>query len=639
MSKDVQHNICILGGPGSGKTCFLAGLALLSESTQKNTFQLKGKSGSKTHVWLTELSRTIRALEWPAATTGTKLFELDFVTKGRVIPMKMIDYAGDSLYETGGDLDQEITVDIGNFLNSCNTIILLLDPTVDVIESAFADPDDLNYSTERVSSLLSAVLGPSLNDTLAKMDVALVISKADTVAGDLDSESAKRMIKSTLPGFYEKITAYCKNTRLGFFFISSVGATQPGIDGYDQPGSELNPQGYEALFDWIISGRDEKKRAKLIRPWSIAFFLCVLAAAVGWYLYGLKTDLIVNPTSSLAEKIQTYNWLPYKTQTIERAMDEIVERNLTNFRNDMESAKTEAQLEDIRSKMAILRELKNTIYEHEIQNLDNKIISKQEEILVDKIKFYIDNNNLEEATINIGQYKEKYPRGILITKVNEMELILTNKHKESLLRQINDVTTTRRSKSSWPAFLEDKAKAIETYLNDSQISISDAKRSEIKKAVELARYFSKNSEFSLTVLGANGLAEPYDTYLKIQINGKSPTTIQTDSQDSKNPSWNKNERIRWSPGDQVTIEWYYDGYLGDDIMAQENTEAFWSIEKLFGTVSLITQSDGRKKMGQTPQIKFDLIGSQSGGSKRFEPNDWTLLKNYIHPGDAWSDEE
>jgi hypothetical protein len=636
MSKAIEHNICLLGGPGSGKTCFLAGLALLSESTQKNSFQLKGKSGTESHLWLTELSRTIRAGQWPASTTATRLFELDFVTKGRVIALKMIDYAGDSLYETGGDLDQEITMEIGNFLNSCHTIILLLDPSVDVIQYDFAHPDDLNYSTERVSSLLTAVLGPSLNDSLAKMDLALVISKADTVGGKLDSESAKKMIKSSLPGFYEKLSTYLDKDHLGHFFISAVGSTLPSLDGYDKPASEPNPQGYEALFDWIIGRRDQKKSSRKRLAWLLAFLLAAFLYLAVYNYYSSQSALIGNPTRSLSEKIETYNNLAYKTADLELAMDQLVEQNLTHFRYEMESAKTEEQLEELRSKMAALKDLKNTSFEHEIQILDHEIMAKQEEILVDKIKYYIDNNNLEEASINIGQYKDKYPLGQLAATVKEMELILTNKRTDSALRQITDLTTTRRSKSSWPAYLEDKAKAIEDYLNDSQITLSSAQRSEIKRAVELARYFSTNSEFTLTIKGATGLVQPYDTYLKIQINGKAPSTFQTLSQNSKNPSWNHPERIRWSPGDEVTIDWYYDGYFGDDIMAQIKTETFWSIEKLYGSVSLTSQADGRKKLSSNPQIFFELIGSESGGSRRFEANDWTLLKNYIHPGTAWT---
>jgi 23S rRNA pseudoU1915 N3-methylase RlmH len=643
MSKNVQHNICILGAPRSGKTCFLAGLGLLSESTQKNSFQVKGKSGTKTHVWLTELSRTVRAGVWPSSTTGTKIFELDFITNGWKIPFKMIDYAGESLYDTGGDLDQENTVDVGNFLNSCNTIILLLDPKVDVIQSDSTNPDDVNYSTERVSSLLSALLGPSSNDSLAQFDVALVISKADTVDGKLDSDSAKRMIESSLPGFYEKFTSQCKKNRLGHFFISAVGTTRPGDDGHDKPGSDLHPQGYEALFDWIIRGRAEKKwnkrknKIKWISIGAVIFSFLIFLVANPYYKN--KINQINNSNVSLSEKIKIYNFLPYKSKELEQSMDKIVEENLAHFRTEKDSAPTEEDLEIIRSKMATLKSLKNNKYDYEIQEIDKEIIYKQEQILVEKIQFYLNGNNLDEASANIGQYKEKYPIGRLVQKVNELELILTNKNNESALRLIKDVTTTRRSKSSWPSFLEDKANAIETYLNNSQITISLDKRTEIKKAIELARYFATNSEYNLTIKGATGLKKPEDTYLKVQIKAQISTTIQTDVVASRNPSWNKTAHITWRPGDEILVEWWYDGYFGDDIMAQVQTDDFWSLKKLSGPVSLDILKDGSKKIDQSHTIVFELKGSESGGSRLFEPNDWLLVESYIFPGLAWSSYE
>ena len=62
--------VCLLGSEGSGKTCFLAGLAILGEPNRASPLTVT-PTDQVTASYLDELANTLRRQEWPPPTNMT----------------------------------------------------------------------------------------------------------------------------------------------------------------------------------------------------------------------------------------------------------------------------------------------------------------------------------------------------------------------------------------------------------------------------------------------------------------------------------------------------------------------------------------------------------------------------------------
>src|SRR5271157_5039567 len=86
--------VCLLGSEGSGKTCFLAGLAVLGEPNRHTRVTVK-PTDSVTVDYLDELSRTLRCQQWPPPTSMTTILNMTIGLRGKLIDVLIVDYPGE----------------------------------------------------------------------------------------------------------------------------------------------------------------------------------------------------------------------------------------------------------------------------------------------------------------------------------------------------------------------------------------------------------------------------------------------------------------------------------------------------------------------------------------------------------------
>ena len=105
--------ICVLGSEAAGKTCFLGGLAILSEPNRDSHIHVIGAeedteatNGSPSQQFLNEVAATLRAGDWPPPTTLTREIELDIRFRDRLFRFDVIDYPGESFREALNELDE-----------------------------------------------------------------------------------------------------------------------------------------------------------------------------------------------------------------------------------------------------------------------------------------------------------------------------------------------------------------------------------------------------------------------------------------------------------------------------------------------------------------------------------------------------
>jgi Cdc6-like AAA superfamily ATPase len=633
MSAKDKHNICILGAPGSGKTCFLAGLAYLSENTQDDTWQIKGEKGTSTHRWLSELARTIRAGDWPPSTTGTKFYDFDLIYKKRMLSLGMVDYSGDSLVEALGELDAEQTAEIGEYLKSCQTLILMLEPQLDLVDHSSVSPEAINYSADRVNALLTAVFDTALGNHLNEMDVAIVISKADTIEDHAEASAAQKMIENSLPGFYQKLKNIVGSKSIEHFFISSVGETKADPDGGLRPGTELSPQGYDEIFTWIIDRRRQKRRLKMARKLGkftlVIALIAIIVGSLGIFYYRQKTEVLIDPTKSLEQKIEAVSQLPFLRDEDKIVLQNLTELEFSSIERELTEGTTEAQLHNALDRLTKLKTALDSSYQEKVRRLENRLIELMEKMLTDKIKRYMDEGRWEEANFNISEYFQKYPRGSLIESVESMKVLVYSELEKKDRHLVMDVTLASRSRNQWASFLADKAKAVLEYV--SKRGLTGPSKVDMLKAVSLANYLASHNEYTVKIGTAQGLNKDYATWLEIWsgsqlVNNKNP-------QNGKNPTWNEDVFLNWTPGTNIRIKWFRKDLIYDDLIAEVNDDGIFALRKLSGKVKLTVQSNWVKEVSD-PVVIFRVKGNGTE-SLQFEENDWILLEEYIHPGEYW----
>ncbi|HEY1067468.1 MAG TPA: hypothetical protein VGE52_15205, partial [Pirellulales bacterium] len=258
--KKTSHKVCLLGSTAAGKTCFLAGLAVLGEPNRAAGLQVHAAEATKRR--LNELGATLARGEWPAATNQTELLKLSVLRRGRIVDLVVVDYPGGDFERGVGALDADLAPVLDAHFRDADALLLLFDPQLDVLPQEDEDPSLREQRVRRQDAFLQAVRERAIEQIRAGRptpDVACVLTKADRWPELTDARSARRFVEKHAPHLLEKLRTL--GYRTAFFPVSSVGETsyaeQDGVE-YDVPLTPVEPRGYEPLFDWIVARRAAK---------------------------------------------------------------------------------------------------------------------------------------------------------------------------------------------------------------------------------------------------------------------------------------------------------------------------------------------------------------------------------------------
>ena len=86
----------MLGGSGVGKTCFVAGLALLNEQSDRQSFVLVKHKDSETKAVFDSLRQVLAGGRWPAKTSLASKLKFVVKTKRQRANVELSDFAGES---------------------------------------------------------------------------------------------------------------------------------------------------------------------------------------------------------------------------------------------------------------------------------------------------------------------------------------------------------------------------------------------------------------------------------------------------------------------------------------------------------------------------------------------------------------
>src|SRR5262249_39745444 len=181
----------LLGAPGTGKTCFLAGLNILGQPSHESHIDVVVLEGTAS---LHESTARLHEKTWPMPSICQfERFRIRVELARRVLLLTIPDYPGGDFLAamqkdiSDVDLTEEVNADLVGHFRQASVLILMIDPTLD-LEDPTVKPQVKSERVRRQSALLRAVQHRALPE-LAKRSkawrrterplVAIVLTKAD----------------------------------------------------------------------------------------------------------------------------------------------------------------------------------------------------------------------------------------------------------------------------------------------------------------------------------------------------------------------------------------------------------------------------------------------------------------------------
>jgi hypothetical protein len=595
--------------------------------------------------------------QFPKGTQETTFLEFDVQPKNsrNVMTIRTMDYPGEDFRDgiTKGTPQEKIKEFAEHLLKS-DIIILLIDPK-DIPDS------ENNKQSEKRHKILNSINAnlqaarytldqKTEKDKTLKADVCIAVTKFDRLpefeeakkAGDGGQQVAKKVVSGHWKNFGKNLADVTDIPlkKIEYFPISAVGNTLQAnaADAYrdeDNPvipdKDNLAPFGYDVLFRWI---EDRKNRIAWLKFWwlvlmlAIVVIVAVIAAAV--WLGGKITIDTVQEQGQLAtldnRTIPVVNRLkdtmPPASDTVTKKRNEILDDELKRYENEIKQTTDEQRLRTYRDELEKYDSSfigdRNVKVANLLKEISNKLIDTEYQRVKDAYR-----NNEETFSESANKFLERYPTTEQAKTVRQMLDDFVNKNMDNYRKRIKGTAVYDAGS------LQSKGQEISKFLTQYRSNISDGEATAMQRAVELAKQFTEQQEYNVTIKQYGGFAKPEDQILNVFVgnvqhyehksNGKSQTV---------NPDGNF--KFTWQCGNVVKIELQgYGGYLygGVKTAAESSGNKPDALKLLRGKVVLIPKSNDWKPADGG----FFVIGSVAEISE----SDWGIFENYILPGNAW----
>lgn len=612
-SKDLVR-VQMLGGSGVGKTCFLAGLALLNEQSDGHTFVLP--VGSRTTAIFDQLRETLEGGQWPCKTSIVDKLTFSIQNGCHRVDVALADFAGEGFSDAmkRGD-ESEAAKQVKTLVGNADVLLILLDGAAVDRNQDFAGSPLIKAVFERMESndleergnkeLEAAVI-------LTKKD--LCIDQAVTTAEDLQS-----LVENREPDLSRYLRE--RNIRTQWIPISVCGSG--ATDSLGTPIYEkLAPEGYDAIFSMLF----RRRLRPLKRRFGIVLSCVALLILMGlsWIYHtavqlDAETALIMNPQTALAD-------LPERVFEDNRiALRERLRQEIQAAKLEMDNAGGVSTVEYALKPMQNLPDAQRSLVESELIALESHAKERIEQLLYQQVVdcLTLQHGNCEPS---IAEYLREFPQGAHADELREeLESIQWGKY---LTARGNVKSISVQS----PSGLRARADAISNFLQDHGSLVSVEEKDAMTQARDLAVQFLTELQYNCTLVRTSGMDTPRDHGVEISLDSQRILTCNN-SGDVTEKSWNRDFTLSWSAGQNLEVDLVnFDlrnqdmAYFGSDspfaivILARENAPRRYATTEKWGGTDF-TQSRPpflvEFKCRELPQAKLDVIS------------------DYLYPGEKW----
>lgn len=499
---------------------------------------------------------------------------------------------------------------------------ILLDPITDLdVKGSSSDTDELRE--QRLSALFNAVIkcvyhgeeGSERNKL--RKNVALLITKSDSIPPLIRKENAASLIEKAAPKFYA--TVRDRSSNFGCFYISAVGGDNSNVDCMPSPPSPVAPEGYGELFNWLHEREQSAARRRIVMkilPLAVAM-LVILAGRVGYEWWNLS--VLNSPTASESSKIAASKKMFLLKKKARELLDGQIGNSLESMRNELETIRSFPDLNSMRTRVAKLSDYENHTQSHELALFLQKIDDRAERLHYDIIK---GSTRPEDRIERFEKYRQEYPNGRYLKELDEL---VTGAHyqQDARVRQEINSVFPGQSERAWPDYLRKKATLVDKYRREHA---KNELRGRMESASNFARLLADQRGYTVTLHFAEKLSSDVASSVIVTINGKE--ALDSGKQTHTRPNWDMDAPVTWSPGDKIALEWRYGGWWTDGPMAVLHSGSIDSLKILSGSVELTpAEKKGYLDSVQPPKVLFSIKG--------ITDEMWRDFQEFIEPGGYW----
>ncbi|MFT5105590.1 MAG: hypothetical protein ACI9UA_001211 [Pseudoalteromonas tetraodonis] len=614
--------ICVLGSEAAGKTCFLGGLAILSEPNRDSHIHVIGAeadtvatNGSPSQQFLNEVAATLRAGDWPPPTTLTREIELDIRFRDRLFKFDVIDYPGESFREALNQLDESRQQALLDHMIKADFLLLMLDPVSDLPDASSLDTEQRQRVHERQNAHIAGIrkIYDDAQATRRKLPhIGLVITKADAHPELTDPE---KFVTQRGPNLLARIKSWGVETKC--FATSAVGTINDG-----RPAKELSPTGYTEVFDWVVQTTRKKRFNRFARRYLIPAALVIFTASLILFLQTNRaTQLAANSTQPLDQRIRAANGAWIATPGLLKNIDALAADQLGQMRERFSNLRSTEELAQLTSDFQLLKTLRRTSRSHQITEFGTLLEEGDRKLRLLRIRSMdaADPELLLLTQTFINDYPAAEEAGEVAGIIDRIRDLKDATDREKVRR----VTVQKGDLDS----LNRKAEAIMEYVIKHR---SAPESTNMERAAAVARRLASTNPLTIRVTGAGTFIKSRKWELRVFV-GDMDQPVAKYPTDGKvrRATWDRPLKITtWKPGTRIRFE-IEEFRLLNEIVAELEATDLLSIRTLAQNALIPIRDDFGSEYIEGGY--FRVVSELEG----FTRDDWKLLEFYVYPGKKW----
>jgi hypothetical protein len=636
-SAEEPIKVCLLGATGAGKTCFLAGLAVLAEPDRKSIIDVL-HDNKGTADYLDSLQDTLRSGHWPPPNNATFILDMTVMVENRAIDLRVVDYPGEDFTGALRTLDTREIEELYHFSRQAQIYLLLFSPHRDL---AGSDSEEITTTLlARQKAHLQAIAqvskeravgGPQGQERTRAIELGLVITQCDRVPGLTNPRAARDFFKARAPNLVGRLTKLAD--RADFFGISVLGKPADG-DGSRvaienaPPPSRLDPYGYEPLFRWIRDYPD-RHRWRILRPWVVGAAVAASLLLAGVYAaYKTNADhvrAVIAGDRPAVERIEeTSGW--FLDPTSRQLRNDLIRDTLQRLTDEVGRANTPDEFDLLGKEVERLAKADTATFYAQVAELQRNLTARNRHVLFTALdEDFQSRPRPLDFQGRASAFVDRYQSGDEVNRVREMLRAIRREEASAHRARLKGMPT--RDSLDVAA----KSRQILQFVSDYEDILKPDEARAMRRAADLARAFSERGNWTVTIKKSGGLTAEYaqSVLLGRKKLGESDVHVfdGESTGETKDKVWATEPAIiRWQAGEPLAVTLKFEGYVNDGWVAYQIDESSLAIGSLVGRRKLAVRP-GWESYVRDPYVEFQV--------ENLTPADWETVKAYVSPGSAW----
>ena len=632
--------ITLIGSEGTGKSAFLAGLAVLGLDPMNPQYNLYPHN-HVTSAYLNTLRESfIIHNSWPPPTLVTQLLDFDLTINNTKLNLVTIDYGGELFREAFNQMKPEDMQVFSDHLRQSEVLLFL----VDAEEVVAAQNNGKKFALdEKLRANLTAVhesckeFAKNNQDKFNEMELCIVLTKADRVpelaGAEQDFSIARAFGEKYFGKMLEGKVEGIKTENIRYFAVSSIGKNALDPTGQTFIPGHIQPEGYDHLFTWI----SERGKRRFNR-WLIAtmVFMLVVAAIIGFTCLGGKVtvdelhqqqidkalEILKNENVPAIDRLINGDVKSTKDESVTKTRQKLFESHKVDLLAELENSHESKTIIELRDKIKSEKEvIGEPLWETDLQNILDQCNSQVEEI------------DFNEVTVLYENHNELFGEKANAFLVNHPK----SKHKsdvEEYIHQyeVSEIKVAKRAIAAipvTPGTIQDKVEKINGYLSKFEKNIGAAEKAKIEMAVKMANTFKEKRQYTVKIINTGQFSSSRAQKILIKVNNQD--LLRTEDKKGTTVQLNRDFTFNWKYGEP--IEFVLLGYEGlghwkYKEFASLRLDGFEAIKSFARSKIKLNALRGEKYHGPDG---FFITFEQS----LYSQDQWEAFENYIAPGKAW----